>query len=78
MLFSRPSPATKNKLAVDEMPEHFNWIAYIDKLAGGDVTKHKEIYKMNYLECLNILAFWDTRDRYTESMNRANERKFKK
>lgn len=78
MLYSRPSPANNNQVAVDEMPEHLNWVAFIDRLAGGDPTKHQLVYKMNHLESLNILAYWYERDKYTERINRANERKYKR
>ena len=77
-LFSRPSPANKNQLAVDEMPDHFNWIAFVDRLSGGDITKDEIIYKMNYSECLMRMSYWHEKDKYTERMNRASERKYKR
>lgn len=76
-LFSRPTPADKSRVSVDKMPEELNLIGMVDRLANGDITKHKEIYKTNYLECLNLMAYWHYRDRYIEQINRANERKMK-
>ena len=34
------------------------WISIIDKLSGGDITKHEEIYKTNYIHSLNMLSYW--------------------
>lgn len=75
MLFSRPSPAQTSRVAVDEMPEDLNWIAMVDRLANGDITKHDQIYKTNYIECLNLLAYYYHRDKYIERINRAEARK---
>lgn len=75
ILFSRPSPAQVNRLSVDEMPEELNWIGMVDRLSNGDITKHKQVYGTNYLECLNLMAYWHHRDKYIENINRANARK---
>jgi hypothetical protein len=75
MLFSRPSPAQVNRVIVDEMPEEMNWIGMVDKLANGDITKHKQIYSTNYVECLNLMSYWHTKDKYIEQINRINARK---
>lgn len=47
----------------------------IDRLSSGDITKHEQIYKTNYIECLNLLAYWHHRDKYIERINRAEARK---
>jgi hypothetical protein len=75
ILFSRPSASQINKVVVDEMPEELNWIAMVDRLSGGDITKHNQIYETNYIECLNLLSYWHHRDRHVEQMNRAIMRK---
>jgi len=75
MLFSRPSPAQVNRVIVDEMPEEMNWIGMVDKLSNGDITKHKQIYSTNYVECLNLMSYWNAKDKYIEQINRINARK---
>jgi hypothetical protein len=75
ILFSRPSPAEQSRVSVDRMPEELNWIAMVDKLSNGDITKHKEVYGNNYIECLNLMSYWHHRDKYIQQVNRANERK---
>lgn len=41
----------------------------IDRLSNGDITKHDEIYKRNYIECLNLLSYWHERDLYMKQIN---------
>lgn len=50
------------------------WISMVDRLANGDITKHEQIYNMNYLECLNLLALWNARDEYNEREARIQSR----
>jgi hypothetical protein len=45
----------------------------VDRLANGDVTKHDGIYKMNYIECLNIMSFWHQRDKYQEQLRKEQD-----
>ncbi len=45
----------------------------IDRLAGGDITKHNQIYEENFLNCLNLLAYYKARDRYIEYENKMNK-----
>jgi hypothetical protein len=78
ILWSRSSPAQENRVAVDEMPEDLNWIAMVDKLAGGDITKHNQIYDINYVECLNLMAYWHHRDKHIEQINKAIAKKYNK
>jgi hypothetical protein len=59
------------------MPEELNWIGMVDRLSNGDITKHKQVYGTNYLECLNLMAYWHHKDRYSEQINKANARKNK-
>ncbi len=49
----------------------------LDRLSNGDITKHEQIYNTNYIECLNLLAYWFHRDKYIERINRAEARKNK-
>ena len=78
MLFSRPSPDQRSRVSVNQMPEELNWVAMVDRLANGDITKHDQVYKINYIECLNLMGYWHHRDKYIEQMNKAQERKNKK
>lgn len=73
IIFSRPSPDQVQRVKTDGIPEQFDWIALINRLANDDVTKHNEIYKLNYMECLNNLAFWCYRDKYNEKLRKAHE-----
>ena len=41
----------------------WNWFGMIEKLAKGDITKFDEIYKQNFILCLNLLSFWSERDK---------------
>jgi hypothetical protein len=75
ILFSRPSPAEQSRVSVDKMPDELNWIGMVDRLSNGDITKHKDVYSTNYLECLNLMAYWHHRDKYIENVNKANARK---
>jgi len=65
------------------MASGYHWIAMVDKLAGaqmnvtqygstsvgGDITKHEQIYELNYVSCLNTLAFWKAKDQYIDANN---------
>jgi len=34
------------------------WLMIVDKLAKGDITKHNEVYDINFIHALNMLAHW--------------------
>ena len=59
------------------MPEELNFIAMVDRLANGDITKHHQIYETNYIECLNLMAYWYYRDKQIEQANKAAARQRK-
>lgn len=46
----------------DNQEHKYRWIAFMDRLSGGDITKHQEVYEKNYLETLNLLSYWKIRD----------------
>lgn len=48
----------------------FTWVAMIDRLSGGDITKHDMIYERNYIECLNLLSYWRERDNYMKEIQK--------
>ena len=58
----------------DDGSHIYRWIAYIDRLSGGDITKHDEVYERNYIECLNLLSYWLIRDKQIEQMNKINNK----
>jgi len=76
VLFSRQTLADENKVKVkkqDDIPEGLNWVALLGKLTGDDITKNEIVYKTNYLECLNTLAYWHYRDAYIAKIKREQE-----
>ena len=58
----------------DDGSHIYRWIAYIDRLSGGDITKHDEVYERTYIECLNLLSYWLIRDKQIEQMNKINNK----
>lgn len=75
MLFNQSVPADAVRTSVDKMPEELNWIAMVDRLSNGDITKHDAIYAKNYIECMNLLAYWHHKDKYVEQINKAHRKK---
>jgi hypothetical protein len=53
----------------------WNWFAIIEKLAKGDITKFDEIYKQNFILALNLLSYWQERDREIARIRKAQEKK---
>jgi hypothetical protein len=47
----------------------WSWLAMVDRLSDGDITKHDNIYNRNYIECLNLLSYWHERDAYLKQIN---------
>lgn len=35
----------------------WSWYLMIDTLAGGDILKHEAVTELNFISCLNKLAF---------------------
>lgn len=55
------------------MPEwdnRYNWLAMVMRLANDDITKLDDVYERTYIECLNILSYWKTRDDYNDEVNK--------
>lgn len=52
------------------MPNKWAYIAMIDKLSNGDITKHNEVYELNFIYCLNNLGYMRDRDEYINEMNK--------
>jgi len=60
-----------------QIDKRWTWISMIDKLAGGDITKFNDIYDLTYIECLNLLSYYNERDRYYNSLNKQQQLKNK-
>lgn len=60
-----------------KLDEKWSWIAMIDRLSNGDITKHDEIYERNYIECLNLLSYWSEKDKYMEAINERQKLRYK-
>jgi len=69
-LFNRTTDVKDMRLGQITMNEKWQWISMVDRLSGGDVTKHEDVYKMNYIYCLNVLSFYHERDLYNEQINK--------
>lgn len=48
----------------------------IDRLTNGDITRHEQVYQLNWIQCLNLLAWWKVKDDYIEQMNKMNSKKY--
>lgn len=59
------------------LDSRWSWLAMVDRLSNSDITKHKEIYETNLIECLNLLSYWKERDLYYEQMNKKEQMKNK-
>ena len=46
-------------------------------LAKDDPTKLEYVWGMNYIECLNIIAYWHYRDEFIEEENKRQRLKNK-
>jgi hypothetical protein len=54
----------------DNQLDKYKWISFIDKLCNGDWTKEEQVYRMNYINSLNILSFYYHRDKAIEEQQR--------
>lgn len=52
------------------MPSKWAYIAMIDRLSNGDITKHNDVYQINFIYCLNQLGYLRDKDEYIEQMNK--------
>jgi hypothetical protein len=56
------------------MNPKWGWLAMVDRLSNGDITRHSDVYEQNYIYCLNILSYWKERDEYAEQINKQQMR----
>ena len=57
------------RLGQVQMDSKWGWVSMVDRLSNSDITKHEQIYELNYIECLNVLAYWKEKDDYMNEMN---------
>ena len=57
----------------DNQSHKYRWIAFMDRLSGGDITKHDDVYARNYIETLNLLSWWRIKDEAERSAMRAQQ-----
>jgi hypothetical protein len=46
----------------------WTWLACIDKLAQGDITKFDAVCRQNFIACLNLLSYWLEKEKRIEKM----------
>ncbi len=61
------------RLGSVSIDNRWNWLSMVDRLSGGDITKHDLIYDRNYIECLNLLSYWHEKDKYMEQINQQRQ-----
>lgn len=57
------------------MDPEWAFVAMVDRLSGGDITKDEDILKMDYIYLLTRLLYWKDKDDWTEKMNKINQKK---
>ena len=51
----------------------WTWYSLLYKLAGGDILKIEEVGKLNFIFCLNHLAYIRTQENYIEAKRKQQE-----
>jgi len=64
---------TTNQPSAPKFSDRWKWFSIIERLAGGDITKFKEVYKVTYISALNTLSYWHERDQYQERLRKREE-----
>jgi len=59
------------------LDSRWKWYSLIEKLAGGDITKFDNVFKENYIGCLNLLSYWKEKDEYLRELEKQNKNKNK-
>lgn len=74
-VFNRRNDADKLNVSGlnSEIPGELKWIAFMDKLSAKDITKHNNIYEMNYIYCLNVLSLWHHEDKHYEQLRMSQQ-----
>jgi hypothetical protein len=61
----------------DERMKNFVWLGIALKLCMDDPTKLDEIFKLNFILALNILLYWNLRDREFKKRQRIMDMRLK-
>jgi len=59
------------------MDPNWSYVAMIDRLSQGDITREEQVFEINYIYCLTKLLYWNDRDDYVSKMNKINQTKNK-
>tara|TARA_R110001606_G_scaffold169273_1_gene314226 strand:+ start:4358 stop:4615 length:258 start_codon:yes stop_codon:yes gene_type:complete len=59
--------------SMPQFSDRWKWFGMIERLAGGDVTKFNEVYKITYITALNTLSFWHERDEYQNRLQKRQD-----
>lgn len=59
------------------MDPNWSYVAMIDRLSQGDITREEQVFEINYVYCLTKLLYWNDRDDYVSKMNKINQTKNK-
>ena len=44
----------------------------MERLSDGDITKFDEVSEQPYISCLNLLAYWNDKDKYKQAIEHQN------
>lgn len=76
-LFGKPKSTDDDDQGFDigapSINPKWRWFSIVEMLADGDITKFDEVYKQQYINCLNLLSYWKERQDYENSMRRRQE-----
>jgi hypothetical protein len=61
--------------AATKISDKFKWHSIIHQLIKELNTTEKEVYKMNYISCLNWLSYFKERDDVINNINKKNKKK---
>jgi hypothetical protein len=76
-LFNKSTKEDNLALGQVSIDARWGWLAMVDRLSNGDITKHDEVYQRNYIECLNLLSYWYERDKFYEQQNEIKNRTYR-
>jgi|GEM_PF-3853130 len=52
---------------------NWRWFSLMEKLAQGDITKFDEVSNQNYISCLNLLGYWNDKDKYLRQVEKSRK-----
>jgi hypothetical protein len=59
------------------MDSGWAYVAMVDRLTNGDITKDNDVLQLEYIYCLTRLLYWKDKDEWTDKMNKINQKKRK-